>query len=156
MTLQTLYEVCVAPYSHTAHACNGLGCHIWCSTSTITFVDYCTTVPTRTYYCTTVPTVLLVQYCTVVPVLLYPPASTITYFPPCRYRTVLYSTVRVLVAPLLGRVPPKGLISGQGGEVIPGRVLAGWQQGRQLQFCTIGEVRRYIQVPVGTYRGTYR
>ena len=41
MTLQTLYEVCVAPYSHTAHACNGLGCHIWCSTSTITFVDYC-------------------------------------------------------------------------------------------------------------------
>ena len=66
----------------------------------------------------------------------------------------------------------KGLISGQGGEVvnsslqggevIPGRVLVryGRVATRQaatvlvlVQFCTIGEVSRYIlQVPVGTYR----
>ena len=38
--------------------------------------------------------------------------------------------------------------------------LAEWQGGNKagsyIQFCTIGEVSRYIQVPVGSYRGTYR
>ena len=105
----------------------------------------------------------VVQYCTVVPVLLYSPASTrtitvpSTYLPPCRYRTVQHcASTSTRSSSIAWNGASEGVDIRTGGEVIPGRVAAGWQQGRQPQVCTIGEVSRYIQAPAGTYRGTYR
>ena len=126
---------------------------------------YCTTVlQYLRYYSTTV-----VQYCSASPPL-----------PPCLYSTGTITVPLVPTSPHAATVPyctvqhcastrtrssiawngaPEGVDIRTGGRSHPwqtGRVAAGWQQGRQPQFCTIGEVSRYIQVPSGTYRGTYR